>query len=735
MKKFYLWMLCCLTFSAVQATHIVGGEFELTALNGRGNAYTLALNLYFDDIYGNPQAEDPQIVAAVFRKSNNTLVASFVLSRVSSAQVNYTNPVCTSARLRTRQIRYATEIFLLPSAYNDPAGYYVVWERCCRNNAINNIDSPGDAGMTFYLEFPAVTQNNAPFINNSPRFVIPAGDYACVNEPFTFEFGATDPDGDQLTYKLVTPYQGYSSAAVPAPSASSGPYPSVTWSNGISLTNVIPGKKPLAVNAATGQLTFTANRTGLYVFSVLAEEFRAGKKIGEIRRDFQLMVIDCPKSVKPRVYMKNPVAAGFYRAGTVINVPIDASRCFDLAIADSTLRDNINLQLRPLNFSGDLVTFTPTSGVLNGPTDTLRTKLCWNECAGNPPGQPYEFEIIASDNSCPLPKRDTLLVRMNLEQKPNNTPVVSTSLNNNTAIVQAGETLTFNVTGSDMPDNDQITLEAIGKGFDLAAAGMQFTGGSATGSLTSPFSWQPDCANVREGQFYLVDFIVRDQRCPEQPQADTITVNLQFKSRPTQTPTIITTLPDNRSELVINQEIRFDVIAEDPDGDLITLRAVGRGFDLAAVGIQFKNNQSGLGRIEEPFVWQASCENMLEDRGMYVIDFITEDNSCAPNRADTVTVELNLTNFEVSFDGFAPPNVFTPNYDGANDAFFIPNLPADNCKNQFESIEIYNRWGKQVYIGETREFSWNGFGFPTGTYYYLIHYRNNTYKGWVSLLR
>lgn len=744
MKKIYLsFLLLYFSISAAWATHIVGGEFQLR-MKGRGSGYELILNLYFDDINGNKQAEDANIIAAIYSKRTNQLITTVVLPRVSTAQVEYTNPACTNARLQTRQIKYATDITLSGEIYNDPEGYYVSWERCCRNNVISNVVNPQSSGMTFYLEFPAVVQNNSRFSNNSPEFSLPKGDYACINEPFVFDFGAKDVDGDQLTYKLVEPYKGNSTASRPDPARPGngqtgsfvpGPYSMVLWAPGININNVIPGSSPLRVNASTGQLTFTASKQGLYVFSVLCEEFRNGKKIGEVRRDFQLMVIDCPKNSNPKVRLREPGKSTFYTKGQVVKVKPTDSRCFDLAITDENLREQINLQLLPLNFPSELVKLTPTQGAINGKSDTLRAQLCWEECAYNKPGEPFKLQVIASDNGCPLPRRDTLEILLDFEQKPNNIPTVTTTLANNRATVIARNTLNFDVTGSDLIDNDLITLEAIGRGFDLVQAGMSFTNGSATGSITTPFVWLPDCDKVGENQIYTVDFIVKDSSCPQLQQRDTVTVILQFQARQSQLPEVVTTLDGNHARLFTNQEIRFDVIATDADEDPIILRAVGRGFTLEDIGMQFKNNQKGIGKIVEPFLWKPSCENTTSELQTYVIDFIVEDNSCGKNRFDTVTVTIDLSDFEVVFDEFLPPNVFTPNNDGTNDTFHIPNLPVDNCKDRFENIEIYNRWGKLVYKGDNREFSWSGIGFPTGVYFYLIHYQKNTYKGTVSLLR
>ncbi len=113
---------------------------------------------------------------------------------------------------------------------------------------------------------------------------------------------------------------------------------------------------------------------------------------------------------------------------------------------------------------------------------------------------------------------------------------------------------------------------------------------------------------------------------------------------------------------------------------------------------------------------------------------MVEDNSCSPNRSDTVTVTLQLSEPNETRE-FRPVNVFTPNQDGKNDCFQILNLPPDNCDDAFRYISNYNRWGRLVYEAQEREFNWCGDDYPAGVYYYLIKYRVSSYKGTVSLLR
>ena len=85
--------------------------------------------------------------------------------------------------------------------------------------------------------------------------------------------------------------------------------------------------------------------------------------------------------------------------------------------------------------------------------------------------------------------------------------------------------------------------------------------------------------------------------------------------------------------------------------------------------------------------------------------------------------------------GITIPNVFTPNGDGKNDAFVIPDLPS-NVENE---ILIINRWGNSVYQKKNYHNEWTGEGLNEGTYFYILKVKNaanwDAYKGYVTLLR
>ncbi|MBK7650112.1 MAG: hypothetical protein IPJ20_04230 [Flammeovirgaceae bacterium] len=157
MKRLLLTLLLLISFPLV-ASHIVGGEFELIHVSG--STYRLNLIIYFDQINGAPGAKDQNVSVSIYRKSDKALMGTVLMSLSDESNVPYTQPECSRGEIITSKLFYTTTLILSPNVYTDPKGYFVVWERCCRNYTITNIYSQipqGSniaAGQTFYLEFP-----------------------------------------------------------------------------------------------------------------------------------------------------------------------------------------------------------------------------------------------------------------------------------------------------------------------------------------------------------------------------------------------------------------------------------------------------------------------------------------------------------------------------------------------------------------------------------------------------
>jgi gliding motility-associated-like protein/uncharacterized repeat protein (TIGR01451 family) len=87
-------------------------------------------------------------------------------------------------------------------------------------------------------------------------------------------------------------------------------------------------------------------------------------------------------------------------------------------------------------------------------------------------------------------------------------------------------------------------------------------------------------------------------------------------------------------------------------------------------------------------------------------------------------------------DHLVVPNVFTPNGDGVNDAFYIPGLDTYSET----QLNIINRWGSTVYEKKNYQNDWTGDGLAEGTYFYVLKVKTlagiwDVYKGYVTLLR
>lgn len=284
------------------AAHIFGGDFSMTALATQGR-YQLVLNVYADANTLTSLNTDPVVNVHIFRKRDNNFMVTFPLQQPINTSIVYQNEACAGSQgLRTIEVKYVLDVNLNPATYNDPQGYYVVWERCCRTDGVDNLQNRGqNVGMVFLFEFPPLSVNGQFFRNSSPDFGTPNGDYICINKPFSMSMKATDADGDELRYSLVIPLQGYTTNINTGGSSgtSRAPFPEVTWAAGYGLNNIIPGNPALSIDPRTGMLTVTANQLGRYAFAVLVEEYRNGVKIGLVRRDFQLKVIDCGDTPPP----------------------------------------------------------------------------------------------------------------------------------------------------------------------------------------------------------------------------------------------------------------------------------------------------------------------------------------------------------------------------------------------------------------------------------------------------
>lgn len=296
MKKVFLLLLLLMgTLPKLKASHIVGGDISYICLGN--NNYQFTVSIYRDCLPpsqggGNPaalQSDNPAFIS-IFNGSSLYFFDSLQFANSLIIPANFSNE-CINNPPNTciSRLQFMFSINLPPSA----AGYTVVYQRCCRNETIDNISNPGTTGATYSCTIPpapVVCNNSAIFTNYPPQII-------CANNPFVYDNSATDADGDSLTYEFCSAYRG-GDPNNPKPIVSSLPgLFSVNYKAPFSFSNPMSGNPPLTIDPVTGIITGTPNMQGRFVVTVCCNEWRNGVKINTTSREFQFVVTNCSKAV------------------------------------------------------------------------------------------------------------------------------------------------------------------------------------------------------------------------------------------------------------------------------------------------------------------------------------------------------------------------------------------------------------------------------------------------------
>ncbi len=839
-------------FFSARAFHIVGGELTFETI--RPGLYRIILIQYYDEAQTINNTYDALARVHIFSNKDNLRKAVIDLPRRRITNVPYTNIKCVIDELKTSRVEYSQEFALEPSDFADPEGYYISWERCCRNLGIDNVVNPSGAGMNYVAEIPPLFKDGAPFVNSTPVSFRPLRDYACIDKFYYVNFTGTDPDGDSLSYKMATPLN--SSAIFPAaPTPQPKPHIPVRFVSGFSKDVSIKGSPPLNISK-NGLLTVVPEETGLFVFSVLVEEWRDGEKLGSVQRDFQMLVVDgCAPPDPPVVGVRIPGQPDFDPETDILNYSAEDDKCFEFFVTNIEDGEEISFRAEiPDTFTEIENVFEISSTFVDDGEDTLYVQVCAPDCPPVRDG-PFILDLIAGDDECPLPQLDTARLTFNIEPPPNEFPLISPG--DNSFFVNESDLFSLDITGIDA-DGDTMDMFLVVDGIeDPEAAGFSLTvNSSVSGQIEGTLNWDTDCLlyDFSQTQQFNVRVFVDDRDTCMVMNPDHLFLSMNLVLPPNTKPEVTTTTTDfqvNSKELLI-----FQVDVTDPDGDSVFLRMFTPDFDAEALGISF-NEASGVGQVSGEFSWEIDCSSALET-GMESFDihflgedsdrckinnedtlkvtvqvdfveneppefafydsyavkidetftldisatdgnakdtltlrfldqdpisgsagfsfpqvkgqglvtstliwtpgcdqldpgtintsrdllFEVADNGCPESSRDTLVLQVELYDDQVSFAEFSPPNVFSPNGDGYNDQFSLTNLedpsmnlPGDNCLNTFEYVSILDRNGKSIFRTSDREFIWSGDNVPPGVYFYVVKYTRREYKGHLKLLR
>lgn len=275
----------------VHASHIVGGDATYVCLGG--NRYLIRLSIYRDCIGGTVGAikgDDPALIT-VFTGNNIEVKSLQLYSKNAPGLVippGFQNDCVTNPpRTCLNRLDFEFEQTLAES----PVGYKVIYQDCCRNRSVLNIVNPFNTGATYVCTIPpstaAICNNSAVFKNFPPQII-------CVNNPLVYDHSATDIDGDSLSYEFCQSYD--------SPEKEKKDYPSyfydpVIYRSPFTFSNPMAGNPRIQVDAKSGMITGTPNLQGRFVVAVCCHEWRNGRIINTVTREFQFVVTNCSKAV------------------------------------------------------------------------------------------------------------------------------------------------------------------------------------------------------------------------------------------------------------------------------------------------------------------------------------------------------------------------------------------------------------------------------------------------------
>ena len=260
-KLFFLFFL--LTQLPIYATHLKGGNIQVSSVVGRPNTFEYTITLYGDTETGLRAFSDEYEVLLCLGDGK-----SMKAVRVNGNGRGEFIGVSTGKSVYKATYVYA---FLMSE-------YRLSLVVTNRSGNIRNI--PQSEKIPFYIEttFNPSIPNSTPILTSDIGIVD-----ANVKEKFIYNPKAVDIDGDSLSYRLIDVRTGEGENCQKGGLSIQG----------FQQPNDIKKEGTFKLDALKGDIIWNApTEIGLYSFAFIVEEWRNGKKISETVRDMNINVKD-----------------------------------------------------------------------------------------------------------------------------------------------------------------------------------------------------------------------------------------------------------------------------------------------------------------------------------------------------------------------------------------------------------------------------------------------------------
>jgi len=749
--KGFLIICCLLIGSVANARHIVGGEvtYRCVGLDVAAQTVTFEITvLIYRDSYGGGAPFDDPANFGLYSGSDAlgwTHMRTIRQSPDSTSEIDTDtgNPCLTvPTNIGVEEGMY---VFDITVPISDVNSYQIVYQRCCRNNTINNIVDPDITGAAYTVVITPLAQrecDSSPTFDDFPPVII------CAEAFLSFDHGATDLDGDQVTYTFCEPIaaggirgingvgQELCDGITPSAANCPPPYDPVVFRTDLGYTVTNPLGNGLEINPATGLISGIPSVLGQFVVGVCASSFRNGVLISEVKRDFQFNVTDCEISVLANLPADDIIDGEQFIINScgdntvdIVNQSIDASKIISYEWEFDILGDTLRLGTRDVN-----ITF-PDTGTYSGVMYLNRSED-FADC------------------------KDTAYININIYPEI----TADFTLEYDTCIAGPVDFMDLSVTGAglvtdwgwDFGDGDSsrvmnptnIYQEPGNKLVSLTVADRN----NCTSTIQKEFAWfpvpplliaEPDrfvgcvpatikfnnlSSPIDETYEVLWDFgdgNTVDEISPSHIYEEIGTYEVKLKV----TSPIGCTIETSFGEwirVLDSPTAGFSFTPENPSNFNKTVDFT----DESTGGISWLYDFGGTAKLEQNPTFTFPDTGRVE-----VIQVVTHPTGCTDTARAVIDVEplvvLNL------------PNAFTPNDDGLNDDFRGKGF-FDGFRNY--TMQIWNRWGEKIYETNDPNTGWDGKKqssgalAPPGVYVYTVEYlpprgEVKREKGHVTLIR
>ena len=345
-------LFLCFVFTA-KATHQRAAEITYTWLGG--NAYEFTLTCY------------------TYTPSPAGLQRDSLLVQWGDGTEEYIPRVV----LQNLGDNYTLNIYKQIHNFTSSGTYTISMEDANRNYGVINV--PNSVMVPMHIETELVIN---PFLgyNNSVQLLNAPVDKGCVGKLYLHNPSAYDPDGDSLSYRLVTckGQDGMEIAGYTLPQAS----------------------QSFDIDPITGELRWDVPvLQGEYNVAIMVEEWRHGVKIGSVVRDMQILISSCNNDL-PQIQCDDPYCLV---AGEQLSFVISAS---------DPNGNNVSLSA-----SGAPLELPISPAMLNPETAfglQPQMEFLWNTTYAHIRNTPYQVVIRAKDDDVPVSLTNLKTVTINV---------------------------------------------------------------------------------------------------------------------------------------------------------------------------------------------------------------------------------------------------------------------------------------------------------------------------------